>query len=294
MKVYDYLLNTGRLKNVDKKYSFVLDYKDSLHTEEDLRLSLLAGATIKIGDLEIKPYSLEEIIQRYGYSKYLKTVRGILLEVSDFELEKTNPEMVELLSTYGAYTAFDLYYRFLGADFQKMLVEGLQLIFRTEDIITYPDEDYITIGKKDESGQALVINRTNFDKIVQVVKLQNYLEVDLEQVVEGEMEAKDEKTRELLEFQKKMREKLRKVKNNQQDDNDEQSDFDFSSIVSAITTKSQHIDKTNIWGMTLYQIYDEYNRLMMIDDYSTNIKAIMAGAKDVKITHWSAKPATNN
>lgn len=86
-----------------------------------------------------------------------------------------------------------------------------------------------------------------------------------------------------------MREKLKRAKSKANDSENESADF--SSIVSAITVKSQHINKLNVWGMTLYQIYDELNRLMMIDDYSTNIKAIMAGAKDVDIVHWSAKPA---
>lgn len=42
--------------------------------------------------------------------------------------------------------------------------------------------------------------------------------------------------------------------------------------------------------MTIYQIYDEFNRLVMVDDFSTNIKALLAGAKDIDIKHWSAKP----
>ena len=280
--------NIGRLKIVDQQFNFVLDYKDSLHTEEDLRLSLLAGAVIKIGDLEIKPYSVGEIIQ-YGYVKYMTAIRGVMLDLSDFDLETHDPERAEVLKQHGVYTAFDVYYRFSGLEMRQMLINGLSVIFRTNEIQVFDDKDYLIIGENQDSEKQLIVNRDNFEQIIKVVKLQNYLEVDLGQAVSDELEAVDEKTRELLEIQKKMREKLKRAKSKANDSENESADF--SSIVSAITVKSHHINKLNVWGMTLYQIYDELNRLMMIDDYSTNIKAIMAGAKDVDIVHWSAKPA---
>lgn len=275
---------------MEQTFSFTLDYKDTLHTEEDLRLSLLAGATVRLGNLEIQPYSLEEII-KVGYSKYLSAIKLLMLEPDDFKMESISPVMVQLLQENKVYTTFDLYNRFLGEQNRQVLIDGLKIIFKTEDIIAYDDKDYMSIGEVETLDEnSLIINRENFDKIMKVVKLQNYLDMNLTDAIQDEANPKDEQTRQLLEIRKKMREKLKKANSKNRDDDGNMTSLDFSSIVSAVTVKSQHINKLNVWGMTLYQVYDEYNRLMMIDDYDTNIKAIMAGAKDVDLTHWSSLP----
>lgn len=69
---------------MEQQYRFTLDYQDAIHTEEDLRLSLLAGASVKVGNLIIEPYTLEEVI-KIGYTKYFKALQLIMLDINDFE-----------------------------------------------------------------------------------------------------------------------------------------------------------------------------------------------------------------
>ena len=50
-----------------------------------------------------------------------------------------------------------------------------------------------------------------------------------------------------------------------------------------------NISKKDLLNYTMFQIYDEYKRLIHIDQYDTNIMALMQGAKNVKLKHWSSK-----
>lgn len=281
---------------MEQQYKFILDYQDAVHTEEDLRLSLLAGATVKFGNLYIEPYSLEEVI-KIGYTKYFKALQLVMLDINDFDevLKKVfTLQQRAVLQETGTYSPFHLYLNFCGEEFRKYLIDGLRIIFKTDKIFAYENKSFISIYEEVDPENIdlendLIINDENFESIIRIAKLQNYLDIDLGNVVEENGNPADEETRMLLETQRKMKAKLKRLKSKKKNGEGEEG-FDFSSLVSALTTKSLHINKTNVWGMTIYQIYDEFNRLIMVDDYATNIKALLAGAKDIDIKHWSAKP----
>ncbi len=69
----------------------------------------------------------------------------------------------------------------------------------------------------------------------------------------------------------------------------EEEQIDISDIISAVSQKSNTVDIFNIWNLTLYQLYDAYTRLELIDGYEFSIKAMMAGAENVDLKHWSSK-----
>ncbi len=65
--------------------------------------------------------------------------------------------------------------------------------------------------------------------------------------------------------------------------------MDFYSIVSAVSTKSNSINKLNVWDLTLHQLYDEFDRLQIIDGYNTSLAAMMQGAEIKDLKHWASK-----
>jgi len=75
-----------------------------------------------------------------------------------------------------------------------------------------------------------------------------------------------------------MRKKIEGKKKKQQSD-DGDGEIDISDIISAVSSKSHSINKLNVWQLTLYQLYDEYARLELIDNYDFSIRAMMAGAE---------------
>lgn len=274
--------------------------------ETDLKLALLKGSSISVGNLDIKPYKLKEVIE-YGYSKYIKNLQWISVSVDDFIESVLDEDKKKFLEEQKKnLKAFDFYIKLGGEELQHSLVEALSMVFRTSDIEVL--EDVIGVGFKEKGilvendegvltvnqelleelseEEITVIHRDNFDDLVKILKFQNYLEKpEIEVANENPV---DEETRMLQEHMKKMREKVEAKKKRQQQE-DGESDIDISDIVSAVSSKSNSINKLNIWELTLYQLHDEYTRLELIDNYDFSIKAMMAGAEKIKLRHWSSK-----
>lgn len=300
----------------------MIRYFDNL-SEIDLKLALLKGATINVENIVIKPYTTSEI-EEFGYERYSSALHMVSLSKDDF-LESidengngsnlSNDERIEL-------KAFDFYVAFGGQDMRDSLITGLSVILRNDDIAIFGDSfivvDFRKLGiiKLNDNGQEymdrdklielgfikiddnggeyiddsdfIIINRDNFDDIITVAKLQNYLEKPKSKMQNDN--PVDEETRMLQEHMKRMRAKVEKVKKQQSEDEGDVG-IDISDIISAVASKSNSINKLNVWDLTLYQLYDEYARLEIIDNYDFSIRAMMAGAKDVKLEHWSKKIA---
>ena len=73
-----------------------------------------------------------------------------------------------------------------------------------------------------------------------------------------------------------MRKNREKIEEKKAEDSDP---LDFYDIVSSVTTRSNSINKLNVNQITIYQLYDEFSRLGMIDTYENSIQASMMGAK---------------
>lgn len=276
--------------------------------EIDLKLTLLSGSEIELGNLKIFPYTLQEV-KNYGYTNYMKNLQWISLSIDDFMgsvLDENKRRILDI--NRESLRTFDFYIKLGGKEMQDKLVEVLKMIFKNDDLrvldngiiaidfvklgIIIEDDDGNVIEIKDDKLSELdedkikIIHRDNFDDIVKIVRLQNYLEQP-EEAVEEE-EPTDEEARKLLEHMKEMRKKVEEKKRQQSEDGEE-ANIDIADIVSAVSSKSNSVNKLNIWDFTIYQIYDEYARLELIDNYDFGIRAMMAGAKEVDLKHWSSK-----
>lgn len=275
--------------------------------EIDLKLALLSGSKIELGNLEIVPYTLKEI-KDYGYTKYMSNLQWISLSIDDFIDSILGDNKKKILDiNKDALRVFDFYIKLGGKEIQDKLIDVIKMIFKNDDVTVLDDSivalDFIKLGvvDVDDYGNIIEINddklnqldekdikiihRDNFDDIVKIFKLQNYLEKP-EEIIEEENVA-DEEARKLLEHMKEMRKKVEEKKRQQSDY--EESNIDISDIISAVSSKSNSINKLNVWDFTIYQLYDEYARLELIDNYDFGIRAMMAGAKDVELKHWSSK-----
>ncbi|QOV08241.1 putative tail assembly chaperone [Bacillus phage Kirov] len=282
------------------------DYKGL--KDVDVKLILLSGSSITVDNIEIIPYTIEEI-KNYGYSNYMQGLQLLSLTVEDFldsvkDVEKRMILEVEKQNL----RAFDFYSKLAGEDFKNILLVALSVLLRTDDIRFLDDNvlaiDFMKMGilYEDKYGmvhvdneklenisedQLKLIHRENFDSIVEVIKMQNYLMKVSEKEDDEFKNPADEATRLLAEQIKKNRERVKAKKKLQNDDDED--DIDISDIISAVCSKSNSINKLNVWDFTLYQVYDEYARLELIDSYDFSIRAMMAGAEKVDLKHWSSK-----
>lgn len=285
-----------------------MQFKDM--QEVDLKLVLLSGEGIKAENLSIKPYTLAEI-KKYGYTKYIQNLQWISLSIDDFinSIEdEVKKEFLEEQNEEGLLSTLDFYTKIGGQDFYETTLQAISMIFRTKDVRILDDGsialNFVNKGifKYDENGELYVdqkvlenltkeeltvIHKDNFDEIVHIVKLQNYLQKPKPK--EDELNPANEEVRKLQEHMRKMREKVEQVKKQQQENDGEDREVDIADIISAVSSKSHSINKLNIWDFTLYQVYDEYARLELIDNYDFSIRAIMAGAEKVDLKHWSSR-----
>lgn len=276
--------------------------------EVDLKLLLLGGDSINVDSIAIKPYKLREI-RKYGYSNYMQNLQWISVSVDDFiENIKDEDKKKFLEEQRATLKAFDFYIKLGGQELLDTLLMAIRMIFRTDDVrvldgkIVAINFEKLGIIVEDEDGEMSVsqerlsniseedlkvIHRENFDQLVNVVKLQNYLERPSSIILKEDNPA-DEETKKLMEHMKKMEEKV-EARKKQQQGNDDEDKTDVADIISAVSSKSNSINRINIWNLTLYQLYDEYARLELIDGYDFSIKAMMTGAKKVNLKHWSSR-----
>lgn len=284
----------------------MLEYKEL--TGIDLKLHLLSGSAIKVENLVIKPYTLEEI-KNYGYTNYMTNLQLLSLTVDDFlsSIEDFEKRVV-LEQQKSKLKTLDFFLSFGGDELVQAVLNALSMVFRTDDIRVMDNKngvialDFVEKGifKIDKYGEVevnnelidslsedeiTVVTRYNLDEIIEVIKLQNYLEKPKEE--DGEEKYADEATRKLMEEMERHRKKVEAKKKAQQEY--EGNDIDISDIISAVSSKSNSINKLNIWQFTLYQIYDEYSRLELIDNYDFSIQAMMNGAEKVDLKHWSSR-----
>ncbi|MGG4105150.1 hypothetical protein AAXB25_14635 [Paenibacillus lautus] len=247
--------------------------------EIDLKLKLFAGRAINAeGYGDIEPLTVREIVD-LGYSEYMKCLNIMTLTKQDF-LDDAPEELhvLELLMIYG------------GQEIESAFEEALALFLHGEVII---DKDECRAFVKKSEDDIGVVTKDNYHEIQEVIKWQNYINSFEEKNLESNFDPVDEETRKLKEqmdaVAKRRDELKKKQKQNSISDEDEEGDIDFFDILSAISSKSYSVNELNALDLTVYQVYRKFKRMEIIDQYDISIKSILAGAKDVKLKHWSSK-----
>lgn len=284
----------------------MLEYKEL--SEVDLKLHLLSGSSIRVGNLIIEPYTLREI-KDYGYIRFMETLQWGIIQKDDFINAIDDFDKREILKSMShSLTNFDFYTTVFPNIYLGKLIDFMSLVFKTDDIklinqnmiaIDFEKYGIIVFDEKNQKHyfneekfaeydekDLKIVTKDNFDEIVEVVKLQNCLQ-EVKKDDEYKFNPADEETRKLIEQMEKMRKRIEEIKKKQNEENNEP--VTIYEIISAVTAKSNNINKFNVWDLTLYALYDEYRRLQAIDDYDFGIRAIMAGAENVKLNHWSSK-----
>ncbi|MEK5036300.1 hypothetical protein MKY96_33145 [Paenibacillus sp. FSL R7-0302] len=253
-----------------------MDVKD-FDNDIDLRLNLLCGDPLHADSVEVRPLTLRQI-KDVGYSAYSKYLSILTMEKKD---------ILQDVAEFDEYSLIDIVIMSQSDILLKAFSEGLALFLgETVEDLVITDKAFI-FGAKDSSRDirdCKVINFSNFADIVQILKYQNCL-IGATETYKRTNPA-DEKAKRILEKLKKSKEILSKKK---AEESSPDQEIDIADIVSAVSTKSNTYNKSNIWDITTYQLYDEYRRLEAISTYETNILAMIQGAKIDNLKHWSAK-----
>lgn len=189
--------------------------------------------------------------------------------IDDFEMQ------AHLKAERHLYKVFDMY--MLSNDMQELVLKSFNLLFHTENVIIdgeLLDDMSVVIDEK------YVINRDNFDDVVNMIQLQNNPEKSVSD--EDEYNPANELAKSIAEKLKRSKEIVEKSKALESDGDG----LTIPDIISAVSAMSNSLNKLNIWDLTIYQLYDEFARLTKIDNYRLQIQASM-WSSDIEIEHWS-------
>ncbi len=244
--------------------------------ELDLKLKLFGGKPLfadNYGDIE--PLKVGKIIE-IGYSNYIKYLNLLCLDKKEFfkGMEEKDWKDINLLELF-IYSG--------GEDLKKELEDSFSLFLHGD---SYIDEDELCVYVKKSDSDIRIVNKDNFDNIVEVLKWHNYInnfkEVDIKEV------QMDEKAKQLKEKLTVLQKKVNDIKR-KRNEVDESDKIDFYDILESLSSKSYSINEINIMDLTIYQVYRKFKRIDILDRYDIDVKSMLAGAKDVKLKHWSSK-----
>ena len=219
----------------------------------DDELRLLKGSSFFVNGIEIKPFTIGEIVE-IGYEKYQQIMNIFVLEVED--IIKDIPEELDDI------TVFDL---FLKSGLQELfegLISAIGLFLRIENTNEFSiNEEFNIIVNKNK-----VINRNNWGNICKIIQMQNCVKREKEDYNPANEEAR------------KIIEKIKALKR----ENPIKESVTLSSMISGIANKSNNLNILNIWDLTTYQLYDALNRLNLIDNYQFTLNGMYAGTVNGK------------
>jgi len=234
----------------------------NINIDDELRL--LKGSSFFVDGIEIRPFSIGEIVE-IGYEKYQQLINIFVLEVED--ILKEIPEELNGISI------FDLFLKSNNDELYNLLIDGINLYLHPKNFQIIKDDNLIFVDDK-------IINCDNWKQISNIIKFQNCFKKN-----EDEYNPADPRTAELLRKRDEARRKLAKAKGS---DNDS---LNFADLVSILSANANGINIINVWDLTFYAFNNQFARMKMLEDYDISIRSLLAGAKseDVELKHWMLK-----
>ena len=234
----------------------------------DIGLKLLAGLPIEINKIgELYPLTLKEMAN-IGETQYNKYLSALCFEIEDV-LSEDDLEGVEGVTTYDILMANCL----SNEDYRKLIIEAMSVFFKedinfhrySKDNVNYA---FFCLGELEEEK---IINRDSFEEIKIILQQQN----NIQKSKKEEYNPANDKARQLIEKMKKDRQNAPKPK----------QFVDLHSIISGVAWKGG-VGIGSIWDVTIYQLYDAYYRLNIVDTYDKTLNGIYSGTVDAKQTDF--------
>lgn len=233
--------------------------------DNDMELKVLKGDPIDIGIGKVHPLKLSEITeiggQKYNHILSLITYKS----PEDVVIDGHKLEPLEIVTVYC----------FQDNNFKELLLYGLSKIFK--ESIHLHENGFFYLGEIEEQR---ILDNATFNQVVLIIKKQNFLK-DAEE--EKEYKPLNDKARELQEKLKEVKQKLK------QQNNDE--GLNISDIISIISAYMPSVSIFSVWDLTVYQMYVLYLRLLLRDNYESNLYLLphMSDSKSLDLKHWATK-----
>lgn len=250
--------------------------------------SLISPTPLKLNICSIKSPTLREISNLSAkfktYNGYLSIIltdiksyyRIVENEEFDYFSRHTEDEKKQILKIKKEYEGLvgdeKLKVRTLDVfHFDKQIIKELQealSFFICEKILySFEDRAFIVYNEDKVIG---AINSQSYPDVTDIILQMNWIHKDILQ--EDKTKVKNKKALEILEKLNKAKTVSKKA--------DER--LEFPNIISSIAAYHNSINMLNIWDLTIYQIYDLFERMQSNTVFDIKSIAVAFGAKDDK------------
>jgi hypothetical protein len=230
--------------------------EDDCMNEADIHLKLLANVPVNVEGIGFFQLPTIKDMIDMGESKYNQ-----LLSMVTFSKEYLNANDLDGFSDLEVF-ATSIFY---DQNFHELVNKSFKLFFNKE--IQVKKLGDIPVLYFDELREDTVLTEEKWELTKKIAKIGNFIQ----EAKEEEYVAGNERARKFLEEQKKRKELLAKVKKNKEQVN-------LHSILSAVAWRTTGVNE--LLNLTIYQLYNGYFRLGLIDNYNHITTGIYTGNVD--------------
>lgn len=239
------------------------------------KLDLLSNEPLDFYGLKIYKLTLKEISQIgfNNYNRYTSLLTMSILDIAKFLEEQK----------IGGDVPSPLYFLIDSATSSQINFFETQLAFFT--YLKKPIEiSNQTIIVKDGTPEGdFILNENNFNEFQEALLMINKI-YDIEE--EREINSPNEVLKQKF---IKARLKLREAKRRQREKDSQKGDgITLPDIISALCAYGIGYTMFNVWDLTIYQLYEQFERISAKEEYEHNYSALLAGAdsKKIKLKNW--------
>ncbi len=234
-------------------------------TDVDLKLKMISNVPIIIDGISIYSVSIKQIAE-FGYKKYNQAIK--ILCISKQEIESLINEKISPLEFLQMNMIFD-------PTVKIVLNEILSLICKANVVYSDKQECFVIGGR--------LLDKNNFNEVIDIIRKINSVGTTNEPTEHPS----NEKAKMILQKRRKARMKLMSSSNN----NEALNLYDLVSIV-AVGLK---LPIDTVTEYSIYQLLDQFKRLMAKENYETSISSLLHGANknDLELKHWTGNKSAN-
>lgn len=240
---------------------------NSIKTELD-EVKLLCGAPIYFQDI---CYIFPPTIRDIGNISYSKFKEYLFVFIAD---PKTAYDIKDQVDPF----YFILIMCETNPKFYRLIKEAFKF-FTHEDIIIMKEFNGIQVGNN--IGKDKLITRDNFPEFQYILKKLHCYDCE-----DKYTEPENERARKIIEKLKKSQDIVSQVKSKRNEDSDE---VDLPSLISSLGLYYRDLSK--VLDLSYYAFFDQVKRMQIKEEYDTNLKSALAGAKipKNKMKYWIRK-----
>ena len=226
------------------------------------KLKLLAGdERIEIDGIVFKQPKLRNI-KDIGLQVYYAYLSFLLVSAEEYLISIKREDLIPFFKQHNL-TMFDIYRD--NPYERQCFIEALSFFIDGE--IVFKNGEFLI-------NDIHVINKEIYQKILEIIAEINCLKVNKQQETYA-----NEKARKIAE---KIQQAKQKRSNVQSKDS-----VSLPDIISAVASRKESLNLLNIWDLTIYQLYDHYNRLIAEDEFDIHAMNYAYWGGEFKAKHWS-------